>query len=367
MEQEIFLAQQIFDGDQFLNDVGIVVKKGRVESIIPGKTLSVEDKITTLPGDIVVPGFQDLQINGAGGLMFSADPTVEALQEIYAYSLAGGATKFMATVPTNSLPLIKRAVQAVQAYWQKGLPGLLGLHLEGPYINPAKKGAHIEEFITVPTLENVQELLEMGEETIKMMTLAPECCPDEVIKYLVKKGLILSAGHSNATYDEAVKGFSLGIAMCTHLYNAMSPLTHKDAGLVGAAFDDSSIYAGIIVDNVHVNPTAAKVAHQIMSNRLCYVTDAVTEVDSETYHYQLAGDRYVTEQGTLAGSCLKMQNAVQNAIALGVSPKEALNSATLHPAKILNRDHLYGKIAPGYAVDWAVLDKNYNVIETRTA
>ncbi len=363
MTPQIFKARQIFDGERFIKDVAIVVKNGSIESVMPQQQLPEKNDDILLQADIVVPAFKDLQINGAGGLMFSANPTVEALREIYTYSQSGGATGFMATIPTNQLALIRQAVEAVGAYWEQGLPGLLGLHLEGPYINPIKKGAHIEKFITLPTIQKARELIQLGAGTIKMITLAPECCPDEVIQYLTDQGIILSAGHSNATYKEAVQGFSLGVSMCTHLYNAMSPFSHKDAGLVGAAFD-RSVYAGIIMDGVHVNDTAVKIAHKLMPNRLCYVTDAVTAVDSETYYYELAGDRYITREGTLAGSCLKMNQAIQHAIALGIKPEEALKSASLHPAAGIHQDRHYGKIAPGYAVDWALLDRDYNLLKT---
>src|SRR5699024_3637636 len=176
----------------------------------------------------IVPAYKDLQINGAGGIMFSAQPSVEALQEIYDYSISGGATGFLATIPTNSFELIATAIEAAREYQEQGLKGLLGLHLEGPYINPVKKGAYNEKYIKKPTLEEVKELVKMGEGMIKMITLAPECCSDAVIEYLLKKDIILSAGHSNATYEEAQHGFSLGINLCTHLYNAMSNFSHRE-------------------------------------------------------------------------------------------------------------------------------------------
>ncbi len=365
MRQKTYVADCIFDGENFKENVAVSIRNGKVTAVFPTQELPKGTSVTALKGTLVAPAFIDLQINGAGGLMFSSNPSVGALSEIYHYSRTGGATHFLATIPTNSLKLIQKAVEAVSAYWAEGLPGLLGLHLEGPFINPLKKGAHLEKFIKRPTLKDAQELVAAGKGTIKLITLAPECCPDEVIQYLLDQHILLSAGHSNASYKEALHGFSLGIGMCTHLYNAMSPLTHKDAGLVGAALD-CQVYAGIIADGVHVNSTAFNLASQLLNDRLFYVTDAVTEVHSSTYQYSLSGNHYVTPQGTLAGSCLKMNTAVANAIAMGTQKGAALRSAATIPAKSMGWEHTWGKIAPGYSVDWVILDRQYQVVDTLT-
>lgn len=363
MGQKTYVVDHIFNGEDFKENVAISVNNGSITAVFSAQKLPKNTAVTALKGALVAPAFIDLQINGAGGLMFSSDPSIKALSEIYHYSQAGGATHFLATIPTNSLALIQQAVQAVHAYWAAGLPGLSGLHLEGPFINPIKKGAHLEKFIKRPTLKDAQELIEIVKGTVKMITLAPECCSDKVIRYLLNQNILLSAGHSNASYKEALHGFSLGIDMCTHLYNAMSPLTHKDAGLVGAALD-RRVYAGIIADGVHVNSTAFNLATQILEDRLFYVTDAVTEVHSQTYQYHLTGNHYVTPQGTLAGSCLKMDTAVANAIEMGTQKRAALRSASFIPAKILKMDHILGKIAPGYGVDWVILDHQYKAVGT---
>lgn len=365
MGRKTYVADRIFDGKEVKEKVAISVKDGKVAAIFPAEELSESTAVIALQGALVAPAFIDLQINGAGGLMFSSDPSVKALSEIYRYSRAGGATHFLATIPTNSIELIQMAAQAVKAYWAEGLPGLLGLHLEGPFINPLKKGAHLEKFIKRPTLQDAQGLVKAGQGTVKMITLAPECCPDDVIRYLLDQHILLSAGHSNASYKEALHGFSLGIEMCTHLYNAMSPLTHKDAGLVGAALD-CQVYAGIIADGVHVNSTAFHLASRLLEDRLFYVTDAVTEVHSSTYQYHLSGNHYITPQGTLAGSCLKMNTAVANAIAMGAQKKAALRSASSIPAKIIGWEHSLGRIAPGYPVNWVILDHHYQVVNTLT-
>lgn len=294
--------------------------------------------------------------------MFSADPSIKTIKAIYDYGIAGGATGFLVTLPTNSLEVIKKSIDAIHEYWEMGFPGLIGFHIEGPYISLAKKGAHNPDLIKKPTLAEVKEIVEYGRGAVKMITLAPEVCSDEVIEYLVAQGVILAAGHSNATYQEAMHGFSLGINLCTHLFNAMSPFTHHDAGLVGAAFD-SKVSAGIIPDRVHTNETAIRIADKIMGNRVFFVTDAITETKNESYQYMLNGDHYVTEKGTLAGSCLTMDTAVRKGIEMGIRPEDALRKASLIPAKVLGEDHRWGRIAPGYEVDWVVLDEKFKVLE----
>lgn len=365
MSESVYLAERIFTGEVFMEQHGILVKNGIVAAVIPVAKIPQTVPCKDLGKTTLAPAYTDLQINGAGGLMFSASPSVEALKELYKYSLKGGATHFMATLPTNSAAVMQKAITAVLDYQKMGLPGLLGLHLEGPYLNPVKKGAHIEAYIQTPTLESVTKLTEEGQGCIRIMTIAPERCPDEVIQYLTDKGIILSAGHSNATYQQAMHAFSLGVEMCTHLYNAMSPFSHKDAGLVGAAFD-SAVYTGIIPDGIHVNPTAVRTAFRLMKNRLFFVTDAITATQSDSYHYLFKGDRYETANGTLAGSCLTMQTAVQKAIRMGIDPAEALKSASLIPAKAIGREKELGRIAKGYPLNWVVLDRDYTVIDTIT-
>lgn len=363
MAIKYYLPSRFFNGEKFVENKAIVVENGKIKNFIPKNELPEAIDLIELKNQWIVPAYKDLQINGAGGIMFSAQPSVEALQEIYDYSISGGATGFLATIPTNSFELIATAIEAAREYQKQGLKGLLGLHLEGPYINPVKKGAHNEKHIKKPTLEEVKELVNMGGGMIKMITLAPECCSDEVIEYLLKKDIILSAGHSNATYEEAKHGFSLGINLCTHLYNAMSNFSHREPGLVGAIFD-SEVYSGFIPDGVHTTPAALRIAHKIMGDRLFFVSDAITETKTDSYQYIRKKDRFVTEKGTLAGSCLTMETAVQKAVSMGIPLENALRKASLIPAQVLNEDHRVGKIEIGYEVDWAVLDPKLTIIQT---
>ncbi len=360
MSKKIYNPSRLFDGKVFRAGTAILVEEGRICALLPASDLPEGVGVEEYPDLTIVPAYKDLQIYGGNGQMFSLFPSVESLTTTYNYCRAGGATAFMATIPTSSTEIMEAAMDAVYEYWQQGLPGLLGLQLEGPYINAEKKGAHIERFIQKPDFKAVKKLIERGRGTVKMMTLAPECCPDEIIRYLAGKDILLSAGHSNATYEEAKRGFDQGITTCTHLYNAMSALRHRAPGLVGAAFDNG-VYSSIVPDGVHVNEAAVRIASEIMGDRLFFITDAITETHTDSYKYILKEDHYETEKGTLAGSCLTMGAAVQKAIRMGLSPEAALKKASAIPAKVLGKDKQWGKIAPGYAMDWVLLDKEYKV------
>lgn len=356
-----YIADRIFDGERFLVQHAVITDQGQITGIVPADATPAGAELHTLAGRLLAPAFIDLQIYGGDGKMFSLFPSVEALQATYAYCTRGGTSHFMATVATNSMDIVYQAISAVRTYWQRGLPGLLGLHLEGPYLNPEKKGAHLPQYIKQPTLREVHALLDKGGDVIRMMTIAPECCSREVIASLTDAGVVVSAGHSNATYEQAMDAFGLGIPTATHLYNAMSPLRHRAPGLVGAVFN-SQVFASIVVDGIHVSFPAVRIAKEIMKERLFLITDAVTEGRSDSYTYILQHDRYVTDQGTLAGSCLTQGKGVKNLIDhVAVLPGEALRMASLYPAKVIGKEDRYGRIAQGYPANMAVLNGSFEV------
>lgn len=361
MAKTYYLPGTVFTGEQFVTDHAVEVTGGRITNIIPKDQLPQGSGIHALPEMTLAPSFVELQIYGGDGKMFSLYPSVESLSATYEYCIRGGTAHFMATVATNNNKTMFDAIRAVQDYWEKGLPGLLGLQLEGPFLNPAKKGAHLTQFIRKPSLDEVKELVEKGKGAFKMMTLAPECCSNEVISYLLDHGILVSAGHSNATYEEAEEGFNLGIPAATHLYNAMSPLLHRAPGMVGAVFN-SHAHASIVADGIHVNFAAIRIAKKIMGERLFLITDAVTEARSDSYTYIFDKDHYITENGTLAGSCLTLGKAVRNLInQVGIEPGEALRMASLYPAGVAGLDDHLGKIKPGYQADMVILDGQFGV------
>jgi N-acetylglucosamine-6-phosphate deacetylase len=218
-----FTAEQIFTGQQMLGQYAVLVEQGRVVALVPQSKIPANYRRRKLDG-LLAPAFIDLQLYGGNGKLFSTELTVEALDATYESCLAGGCTQFMITMATNSMDKFVSGMEVVKKYWTGGGKGLLGLHLEGPYINPVKKGAHLAAFIKQPKVEEVQMLLKKGKGVIKMITLAPEQADAQIIDLLLKHQIVVSAGHSNASFAQACAGFSWGIRAATHLFNAMSPL-----------------------------------------------------------------------------------------------------------------------------------------------
>lgn len=347
----------IYTGLDVLTGKAIVVEDNIIRTIVHTEAVKQSDTVYDLHGMNIAPAFIDLQIYGANNQLFSANPTVESIAETYQYCLAGGCSQFMITMATNSIEVFLEGMEAVRAYWQQGGKGLLGLHLEGPYMNPAKKGAHIEKYIKKPTMSEVSMLLEKGKDVFKMITLAPEMCDDAIIRLLVANGIIVSAGHSNATYAEAQKGFAAGIPAATHLFNAMSPFQSREPGMVGAIYNNPGIKCSVVADGVHVDFVSLKISKQIMGNRLFFITDAVTNCSEGGYQHVFKEDRYTLPDGTLSGSALTMMQSVKNGVTkANISLEEALRMATVYPAELLKSDIPYGKIAPGYAAEFVVFD-----------
>lgn len=265
---------------------------------------------------------------------------------------------------TNTYEIFYKCIDAVKDYWSKGGKGVIGLHAEGPWINKAKKGAHIEEYIHAPTLHQAKSLLEYGKNVISMITLAPEVCSTEVIELIQLYGVIISAGHSNATFAEANDGFSKGIHTATHLYNAMSPLQHRAPGMAGAIMNHSNVMSSIVPDGYHVDFAAISIAKKVMKDRLFFITDAVTETHEGPYPHQLDGDKYVSN-GILSGSALTIAKCVKNCVEkAGIELSEALRMASLYPARVMRLDKELGKIAKGYKAEFVVMDENFEVVES---
>jgi len=238
----------------------------------------------------------------------------------------------------------------------------LGLHVEGPWMNPVKRGAHKIEWIFSPTVEQAKELLDYGKGVIKIITLAPEVCSHEVIELIKSYNIVISAGHSNATYEEGMQAFDKGIRTATHLYNAMSGLQHRAPGLVGACFNHPGVASSIIPDGHHVDFAAIKVAKKMMEERLFVITDSVTETSTGYYQHVFEGDKY-TSNGILSGSALTMNKAVRNLVnRVGIQLSEALRMCSLYPARVMNMSDEVGIIREGHLAKMAVLDNDMNVV-----
>ncbi len=348
MAAKAFKAVKIFTGDDWLNDHAVIVDDGFIKTVLPANDLPVNIETQYFPDSILAPAFIDLQIYGAHEKLFAVYPDSEALKKLNSYSNSGGAAFCMPTVATNKPETFFACIDAIKQYWQEGGEGILGLHAEGPWINKQKKGAHVESLIHSPTVKEVESFLSYGKGIIKIITLAPEVCSKEIIDLIQSHDIKIFAGHSNATYEEAMQSFDNGITAVTHLYNAMSPLQHRNPGLVGATLDHSKIMASIIADGHHVDHAAIRIAKKIMGSRLFAITDAVTKTTEGYYQHEQDGDKY-TAGSILSGSALTMYKAFQNLVNhAGIEMGEALRMCSLYPAQVMELDNLYGRIAPNY-------------------
>ncbi len=350
-----YTAAKIFTGNEWLNNHSVIINDGRIEDVISTANVPAGMEQVNYEQHYIVPAFIDNQIYGAAGMLLAVYPTAEALHKLYDYCVAGGSHHFLPTVATNEYPVFYSCIDAIKAYWNKGGKGVLGLHIEGPWINEAKRGAHIQHLIHAPTIEEARELLEYGKDVIKMITLAPEVCNTELIDLVESYGVIVAAGHTDASFAEATNAFNNGIGTVTHLYNAMSPLQHRQPGVVGAVFQHPTVMASIIPDGYHVNFEAIAIAKKIMGNRLYMITDAVTHTNKGPYPHQMEGDKYVSN-GILSGSALTILKGVKNCVEqVGIELGEALRMASLYPAKVMLLQHELGCIAKGYRGEMLVL------------
>lgn len=353
----VYTAPRIFTGDGWLHDHALAVANGIIEEMVPATALADTALRHDFPDGFIAPAFIDFQIYGAHGKLLSVYPEKDALVKLVDYCRNGGAAWCQPTVATNTVAVFYRCIDTVREYWNSGGGGVFGLHLEGPWINPAKKGAHIASLIHAPAPGEVEALLAYGKGVIKTITLAPELCSDEVLALILSHDIIISAGHSNATYNEAIDGFDKGITAVTHLYNAMSPLQHREPGLVGAAMGHDKAMASIIPDGHHVDYVAVRLAKQLMKERLFAITDAVTETTEGPYQHYPAGDKYEAA-GILSGSALTMQKALYNLVNhAGIQTEEALRMCSLYPAQVMRMDDRLGKIAPGYRADLVLVNE----------
>ncbi|QJX47461.1 N-acetylglucosamine-6-phosphate deacetylase [Hymenobacter taeanensis] len=356
-----------YTGTAILTHHALLVENGQITTLLPQtSSLPTDAPVVDGRGLNVAPGLLDLQIYGAAGHLFSVAPGPAALEALAQHTFRHGTTGFMATMPTNSWEMMRTALEAGREF-QRRHPalGLLGIHLEGPYINPIKKGAHQEEFIHVPTGAEIDELLKLADGVMKIMTLAPEMATPAVVARLREAGVVLSAGHSNATYAQAAAGFREGFAAATHLFNAMSALQGREPGMVGAIYDATDAHASIIADGIHCDFASVRISKKILQERLFLITDAVTDSQHGAYRFQLRHDHYVDEQGILGGSALSMPQAVRNCVEhVGLSLDESLRMASLYPARVIGQDDKLGLLQEGCTADFFLFDADLQVYAT---
>ena len=321
---------------------------------------------------VLLPGFIDAQVNGGGGVLFNNAPDVAALRTIGAAHRRFGTTGFLPTLISDDLDVMRAAIEAVREAIAQGVPGVLGIHLEGPYLAPARKGTHDAGKFRVPDAAEIELATSLGD-GVTLLTLAPDQVPSDSIRALVERGAIVAAGHTAASYEQIRAGLDAGVRGFTHLYNAMTPLQGREPGVVGAALEDRDSWCGIIVDGVHVHPASLRVALAAKPRgKLFLVTDAMPPVGADSPDYLLYGETITARDGVvrnaagaLAGSALDMATAVRNAVGmLGLPLEEAARMASLYPAQFLRIDDRRGRIAAGCHADLVLLDDDLAVATT---
>ncbi len=351
-----FFNGTIYTAKEQIKGKAILTEGDKIKGIVENELIPTNAKTIDCKNLIIAPGFIDLQIYGGGGYLFSNKPTATALKSMADSLLSSGTTGFYVTLATNSMEIFHEAIKVVK---ENPSPAVLGLHFEGPYLNPVKRGAHILKYIKRPEKKEVEELLKAADGVLKIMTLAPEMCDAEIIKLLKDNGVVISAGHSNATFAEAVAGYENGITTTTHLFNAMSPIHHRDTGLPGAVYLSKNVYASIIADGIHVDFNALKISKRIMKERLFLITDAVAAVDDGAYSHVEKEDRYTLPDGTLSGSKLTLLKAVENCVKQAeIELDEALRMASTYPAQVMNLSDR-GKIEAGSKANLSIFSKDF--------
>lgn len=352
--------QLISDG-VIINGKAVLLKGDQIIDIITDTDIPQDVISIDLQGNYLAPGLIDLQIYGAGfPLFFGGDPSADALAQMEHQLLQEGCTGFLATIATNTDEIVEQGIEAALQYWNKRIGNFLGLHLEGPYLNPKRCGAHPPALIKKSTLTQVKSWIEKANGLIKMITLAPELQDAEVVDYLNQQGIVLSSGHSNATYAEGKAFLNKPIQAVTHLYNAMPQMHHREPGYIPAIFEERP-YTSIVADGIHVDYTMIRLAKRELGDKLFLITDAVSESKKGTYQHQFKVDRYVMPDGTLSGSCLTMLKAVYNCVEhVGIELAEAVSMASLYPAQLIGATN-NGKIEKGFDANMVIFDQAFNV------
>lgn len=353
--------------------LAVLVRGRRIVAIVAHDDARVaEAQKHDLHGHLLLPGFIDVQVNGGGGLLFNDDPCVETLRGIAEGHRKFGTTGMLPTLITDTAEKMRAALQAVDDAIEQRVPGILGIHVEGPFLANARKGIHNADLFRLPDDDDVEALIAPHKGPV-MLTLAPDQVPLPVIARLAGAGVIVVAGHTAADYITTRAALDAGVRGFTHLYNAMTPLASRDPGVVGAALDDPHSWCGLIVDGHHVHPATLRVAIAAKQRGKCVlVTDAMPPVGSDNPEYVLNGHTIVmrdgicqSEAGVLAGSGLDMASAVRNAVQmLGLPLAEASRMASSYPAAWVGLDRTHGRIAAGYQADFAVMDDALMVRET---
>ncbi len=365
-------ADRIFDGYRWHNDSVILIDGGAVQGIAPRDQGAGDWPTELMPhGTVLAPGFIDLQVNGGGGILLNDAPTPDAMRAIARAHRRYGTTSCLPTLISDTRAKGRAAIAAAKSL--DGSDGILGLHLEGPFISRSRPGIHRADRILSATRDDLDWLGELSAVGSSMVTLAPECVPAGFVKTLAASGIRVSVGHSEADADTLTRAIDDGLSGVTHLFNAMPAMSARQPGIVGVALTDQRLTAGIILDGIHVDPLVARAAFSAKNrSNIALVSDAMPTVGTEQDHFELMGrqiqlrnGRLVSENGTLAGAHLELASAVKNAATLvGISLDDALRAASLVPARFLGIEPHRGTLSAGARADIVALTADLDVLTT---
>ena len=360
--------------DEGIVDGRVVLLEGAriVDVVGPGDSRCSDAVQHDLGGNLLLPGFIDCQVNGGGGVLFNDAPSVEVIRQIGRAHRKFGTTGFLPTLISADLEVVAKAIDAVRTALTLRTPGVLGIHIEGPFLNVERKGIHDPDKILQLDPAAVELLTSLrGGRTL--VTLAPEMTTPEMIRKLATAGVVVSAGHTNATHAQIRAALAAGLTGFTHLFNAMSQLTGREPGVVGAALDDPDSWCGIIVDGQHTDPVVLRISMRCKRHdRFMLVTDAMPSVGTDNKTFTLQGRKITVsgylcrdEDGRLAGSNIDMASCVRNAMSMLDLPlPEAVRMASLYPAQFLGLEHEVGRIAPGYRANLVLADEQLRILDT---
>lgn len=368
-------AARIFDGTRWCENSAVLISDGRIDTIVGIDEVPRGCRRQDYDDQLIVPGFIDLQVNGGGGIRFGEETSAEAIRTITAAHACFGTTKLLPTLITDTPEVTMRALEGGREARAKGIPGFLGLHLEGPHLSLERKGAHNPTFIRPMTDSDLQFICGYRQEGgFILATVAPENVTTEQVAALAKEGVVVSIGHSNASAATVKSYFDAGASMVTHLFNAMSPLGNREPGIVGAALDDGRVHAGLIADGIHVDPKTISVAlrAKLSPGQIFLVTDAMQTIGTSLKRFELNGrvihrcaGTLTLDDGTLAGADVDMLTSIRFIhLVVGLSLEAAISLASSAPARAAGVDEYFGSLKPSYIADFVVLSRELEHVDT---
>ncbi len=365
MSLKAISAKRIFDGHSFHFDSALIWHGDRIVSIVAHSDLPEHIDLDHFPDCTITPGFIDLQVNGGGGVMFNQQTDISGVETICAAHRKHGTAYLLPTLVSDTRDKMDQALHTIQAAISKNTTGILGIHLEGPWLNPVKRGAHFDKFLYSPEVCELEQMPWLTNGKV-LITLAPECVDTEAIKWLSDCGIVVSCGHSNAAQQQLRDSVGY-IHGYTHLFNAMSPLTGREPGVVGTAFNSDNAWCSIIADGVHVASNNVLLAQKIKpKGKLLVVTDAMATLGDDRGYFTLGdetiyvdGKKLVNGEGNLVGAHIGLDESLANLIQWGIDESEAIKMISTYPAHAIHLDHTIGYLKPEFSASATILDENY--------